>query len=578
MNIPIASYISLLSGYLKPQRKRVLLLAGLICVDTGLQLVGPQIIRRFIDIAQAGTLEPLASIALLYIGIALVQQGLSVCATYVSENVGWIATNALRSNLARHCLGLDMGFHNNRTPGEMIERIDSDIQAMGNFFSLFVIQIVANLVLVAGILTLLFVEDWRAGLGLAAFALFSFAIAGGLRNIAVPHMIATQQASADIFGFLEERLAGAEDIRANRAVPYVLRRFFDRVRVYLQKQIKTALMVNVLISSQFVTWAIGMAVALGIGAYLHAREVFTLGAVYLLFHYTTMLLRPIERITYQLEDLQRAGASVSRVREFSGIQTALLPGQGYVVPKGSLSVQFQKVTFGYAPGEPVIKDLTFSLAPGRVLGLLGRTGSGKTTLTRLLFRLYDPWEGRICLNGTDMRHADLDALKPRLGLVSQNVQLFQASLRDNLTLFDEAISDDRICAVLKDLGLEAWYRSLPQGLDTPLNDDLSAGEAQLLAFARVFLLKDPDLVMLDEASSRLDPATEQRVECAVDHLVAGRTAIVIAHRLHTVRRADDILILDGGRIAEYGPRTQLENDPQSHFSRLLRTGLEDVLS
>ena len=578
MNIPIASYIALLSDYLKPQFRRVLLLAGLICVDIALQLIGPQIIRRFIDVAQTGAPASLTHIALLYIGIALVQQGLSVCATYISENVGWIATNALRSNLARHCLGLDMGFHNNRTPGEMIERIDSDIQSMGNFFSLFAIQIVANLVLVVGILGLLFAEDWRAGLGLTAFALASFALAGGLRNIAVPHMIATQQASADIFGFLEERLAGAEDIRANRAVPYVLRRFFELARIWLQKQIKTALMVNVLISSQFITWAIGMAVALGLGAYLYTQDVFTLGATYLLFHYTTMLLRPIERITYQLEDLQRAGASVSRVREFSSIQTAIPAGRGDVAPPGSLAVKFQNVTFGYAPGEPVIKDLTFSLAPGRVLGLLGRTGSGKTTLTRLLFRLCDPWEGRICLNGADLRHADLNAIKPRLGLVSQNVQLFQATLRDNLTLFDEAIPDDRICAVLKDLSLEAWYRSLPQGLDTPLNDDLSAGEAQLLAFARVFLLKNPDLVMLDEASSRLDPATEQRVERAVDQLVAGRTAIVIAHRLHTVRRADDILILDQGRLVEYGPRAQLERDPHSRFAHLLRTGMEDVLS
>jgi len=215
-----------------------------------------------------------------------------------------------------------------------------------------------------------------------------------------------------------------------------------------------------------------------------------------------------------------------------------------------------------------------------VLGLLGRTGSGKTTLTRLLLRLYDPAAGIVRIGGCDVRDLPVAALRGAIGVVTQDVQLFRATVRDNLTLFDASIPDERIVAVLRDLGLGAWLDSLPDGLDTELEAggrSLSAGEAQLLAFTRVFL-RDPGLVILDEASSRLDRATEQRIERAVDKLLAGRTGIIIAHRLGTVERADSILILDGGRVAEQGARARLAHDPATRFHHLLRTGLEEVLA
>jgi len=218
------------------------------------------------------------------------------------------------------------------------------------------------------------------------------------------------------------------------------------------------------------------------------------------------------------------------------------------------------------------------LEPGQVLGLLGRTGGGKTTITRLLFRLFDPQEGAIRLSGVDLRDVHLAEVRQRVGMVTQDVQLFHASVRDNLTFFDRTISDQRILEALAELDLLDWYRALPDGLDTtiaPGGGSLSAGEAQLLAFARVFL-KDPGLVILDEASSRLDTATERQLERAVDRLLEGRTAIVIAHRLSTVERADSIMILEDGRIVEAGRRLRLAEDPSSRFRGLLRIGLDEV--
>jgi len=216
---------------------------------------------------------------------------------------------------------------------------------------------------------------------------------------------------------------------------------------------------------------------------------------------------------------------------------------------------------------------------GGTLGLLGRTGSGKTTLTRLLLRLYDPSTGEVCLGGVNVRDVLNADLRARVSIVTQDIQLFSATVRDNLSLFDATISDARIFEALDELEMGDWARALPKGLDTMLatgGTGLSAGEAQLLAFARAFL-RDPGLVILDEASSRLDPATERKLEHAVDKLLAGRTGIIIAHRLGTVQRVDQIMILEDGRVRESGARDELVRDPDSRFSQLLRAGMEEAL-
>ncbi|MCE2395506.1 ATP-binding cassette domain-containing protein, partial [Candidatus Poribacteria bacterium] len=241
---------------------------------------------------------------------------------------------------------------------------------------------------------------------------------------------------------------------------------------------------------------------------------------------------------------------------------------------------FQNVSFAYHEGVPVLHDVSFHLQPGRVLGLLGRTGSGKTTLSRLLCRFYDPISGELYLSGVSVGLARLSDLRQRVGMVTQEVQLFQGSLRDNLTLFEKTIDDEKIITALRTLELETWYRALPNGLDTEIGSGgsgLSAGEAQLLVLTRVFL-KDPGLVILDEASSRLDPATEALLEQAITQLLKNRTAIIIAHRLSTVQRADEILILEEGRIKEHGEYGRLVSDPNSIFLGLLQTGLEEVLA
>ncbi len=592
MKISAQHYWELLTKYLPSQRQQVFWLALLLFGNIILQLINPQIMRSFLDQATAGAAtEVLTQLAVLFIGVALVQQLAAVGVTYLGENVAWTATNLLRYDLARHCLYLDISFHNEHLPGEMIERIDGDINALSQFFSQFVLQVLGNALLLVGVVVLLFREATSIGVAMTLFVLVTLVLLNVLRNAGVPYWQRSRAASAAYFGFVEERLDGTEDIRASGATSYVMRGFFERLRDFWHTTMRARLISSAMVNIAWIAFSVGTTVAFVMGAVLYQQNALTIGSVYLIVHYTTMLSMPMQRIMQEVEKLQQAGAGLARIRELLAIQPSLTPpaaGQPVAtLPAGPLAVAFDQVAFAYPgdttqdqPTERVLHDLSFDLGPGQVLGLLGRTGSGKSTIARLLTRFYDPAAGQVLLGNADLRTLDPAALRARVGVVTQNIQLFHASVRDNLTFFDATISDATLCDVLAELGLTRWYQSLAHGLDTILEADgsgLSAGEAQLLAFARVFL-KDPGLVILDEASSRLDPATEQLIERAVDRLLRNRTAIIIAHRLATVQRADEILILENGQIREHGNRLALAADPTTRFAHLLQYGAEELFA
>ena len=573
-------YVDLFARYAAPERKRVALLGVLLVASIGLQLVAPQLLRSFIDNALGGAaLDVLVRIAVLFVALSLGQQVVAALATYLGESIGWAATNALRADLALHCLRLDLGFHKGRTPGELIERIDGDVTALAAFFSRFIVNVLGNTVLLVGVLVVVALEDRRAGLALTLFVIAAIGmLLGPLRTIAVGGWRRVRESSAQIYGFIGERLGGTEDIRSSGAEIHVLNGLALHHRDWLAARRKAMFGVGLIWSSTIMTFAVGNAVAFAVGGYLWTIGAISVGTVYLLFYYTELLRRPIESFRRELEEMQRAIASLGRVDQLLQTTSALRDGVASL-PAGALAVELDAVSFGY-DAELVVHDVSVRLAPGRVLGILGRTGGGKTTLARLLLRFYDPTVGTVRLGGVDLRDASLGEIRARATLVSQDVQLFSASIRDNLTFFDPLIDDSRLLDVVERIGLGPWLRaqSPTHPLSAPMTaGSLSAGEAQLLAFARVFL-REPGLVVLDEASSRLDPVTERNVERAIDALLADRTAIVIAHRLKTVDRCDEILLIEDGRVVEHGPRTVLAADLDSRFSELLRTGLEPVVA
>lgn len=573
-------YGRLLAHYLRHQWLGMGLLLVILGAMISAQVLSPLVASRFIDQATSGgDLGNMVMLALLTMGLALVGRGLAVAETYVAENVSWAATNELRVDLLAHLLRLDATFHTVHTPGELIERVDGDVATLARFFSRFVVYVLGNGVLLLGILGLLYSVDWRVGLGMSLFVVLTLSAILRIRAVATPTWAAERQASADFYGFVGEYLAGLQDIRASGAGAFVLRRHVEVMRLWLAVTRKAQMWGYGMSATSLGLFALGTTVAFALSAMLFQAGTLTIGSVYLIFQCTEMLSQPTEQIRNEVQDLQQADASMDRAEALLRVVPRVTDGPGEALPAGPLAVELDNVSFGYADGTPVLREVSISLKPGRVLGIVGHTGSGKTTLTRLLLRFYDPLVGVVRLGGVDARSVRLAAVRARIGLVTQEVHLFHASVRDNLTLFDESVPDKRISAVLDSLGMTGWLQGLPLGLETllsPGDAGLSAGQAQVLAVARV-LLRDPDLVILDEPSSRLDPATDRLVQTALLRLLAGRTGIIVAHRLSTIEYADEILVLEDGRVREYGPRSTLLADPNSRFAELLRVDNEEVL-
>ncbi len=554
--------------YLRPLRLRVSGLALALLGSIGLQLAAPLVLRRFIDVALGEAVATsLVTLGVLYLGFAVGNQLLSAAATYLGADVGWRATNELRHDMTEHLIGLDMAYHTSITPGQLIERVDGDVTAVSQFIARFVVRLVGSGLLLIGVLIVSWLTDWRMGLGISVYVAGVLALLMRMRNLAVSAAEEERETSAQLYGFIEERLAGIDDIRANGGgaaslasfVP-VSTDFFRRTRRAWRKR------AQFWVASNTAFWS-GDIVALVLGVYLVVRGSITIGTAYLLLQYTQLVRTPIEQVSQEFQELQKAAGGILRIDGLRRLRPSLATGPTELTP-GPHAVTFEDVSFAYDDRQ-VLSNVSFHLAAGTTLGIVGRTGGGKTTITRLLARTYESDRGVITVDGVPLSEITEESLRRSVGVVSQDVHLFAASVRDNLTFFEAALTDQEILRRLEEVGLAGWVDGL--GLDTELGSDgagLSAGEAQLLAFARVFL-REPGLVLLDEPSSRLDPATESLLAVATERLFATRTVVMVAHRLETLRTVDEVMVVGEGRIIEHGPREVLASDPESAFSGLL---------
>ncbi|HEX4906473.1 MAG TPA: ABC transporter ATP-binding protein [Acidimicrobiales bacterium] len=575
-----ADWRTLVTTYLRPRRRLMAVLAAALFSTIGLQVVTPQIVRAFIDRATASGEQALGWVTALYVGAVLLQQGLRVIAAWLSEVVGWLTTNDLRADLMAHCLDLDPGFHEAHPPGELIERIDGDLTGLSLFFSQFLLNVIGSVLLLIGVLTVVWFQSTYAGVILTAFALVALGILVAVRRVSANAWERSRETSGLLFGFLEERLAGTQDIRSSGAEAYTLRGFYGRARDRLWRISRARQMDAIPWSTNAVIQLGAQGLAFAVPAVLVQRGSISLGEAFALNFYAQLLIQPLDNVSHQVEALQQAIAGGRRVMSLLALRSELVDGPGSELPPGALPVALRDVSFGYGDDPDVLHAVTIEVPAGTVLGVVGRTGSGKSTIARLLVRFHDPRGGHVEIGGIDLRTLQRHQLRDRVALVTQEVHVLRTTVRDNLTLFDETIDDDRIVDAIHRLGLGPWFDALPDGLDTIVREGgagMSAGESQLLSFGRAFLA-DPSVVILDEASSRLDPATEVILEDAVDHLLDGRTGVVIAHRLATLQRCDAICVLDHGRVVEHGPRQALADDEHSRFGALLRTGLDVVPS
>jgi ATP-binding cassette, subfamily B, bacterial len=575
----IAEWWRLINTYLRPRRRLVAALGATLVVSIGFQLVTPQLVHMYIDRAiSPRTARQATTLAVLYMGAVVIQQVFRVAAAWMGEILGWLTTNELRADLMAHCLALDPQFHATHPPGELIERVDGDLEGLSLFFSQFLLNMLGSILLLIAVIVVVWVQSTLAGVVLTIFAVAGIGAITAVRRVAASAWEQARQTSAVLFGFIEERLAGTEDIRSSGGERYTLGRFYGLARDRIRKTTRARVLDRIPSTVQNLVSMTSFAVAFILPAVLVRRGTITVGAAFALYFYTQLLMQPLGNMSDQVEALQQAIAGGRRVLALLNMQPTMQDGTLETLPSGALPVRYDSLTFGYGDDPDVLHAVTIDVPAGSVLGIVGRTGSGKSSLARLVVRLHDPRQGSVIVGGTDLRELDRTYLRSRVALVTQEVHVFRATVRENMTLFDPTIGDDALLDAITGLGLGRWFGRLPDGLDTVIREGglgMSAGEAQLLAFGRAFV-RDPSVVVLDEASSRLDPATEAILEKAVTTLLQGRTGIVIAHRLASLEQCDTICVLDHGRVVEHGDREALASDPRSVFGRLLRAGLDVV--
>ena len=584
-----------LLALLRPDARRWAVLGALLAVSSALSLAGPLVVREIVDEATKGASTAVfVRLALAFLAIAIATQAIAVVVTRFATVTAWGTTNQLRLRITRHVLGLDHEFHRRHTPGELIQRVDGDVTSVSDFLGQVVPKAVGGVLLITGMLVVLTVLDWRLGLGMAVYLGAAVAVLVRMRHRAVRESSDEMGAYARLYGGIEERLTAAEDLRANGAGVHAMWRFVEDSSGMLRSSVRR--------QRAFIRlwWAVQGAVTAGsvlslvVSAVLVANGAITLGTAFLLFQYVLLMSRPLEDLVHELETVQKANGAMVRVIDLLALQPSIVDDGTTSPPHGALAVSCRSVSFSYADGDDgldrfdgsadgpgpaasdeqtILHDIDIDIAPGRSVGVVGRTGSGKTTFSRLLLRLVEATEGAVSLGGVPIAGIPLAELRRRVALVPQEVELFEGTIRDNVTLFDPTPADAAVEDALRRVGLGALVTS---GIHRTLGaggTGLSAGEAQLLALARVWL-RQPDLLVLDEATARIDPVTEQRLEAAVADLLEGRTTLIIAHKLSTLRMVDEVIVFDHGRVVEHDDREVLTAQGGSRYRYLLELALE----
>ena len=332
--------------------------------------------------------------------------------------------------------------------------------------------------------------DWRAGCSIALSAAVAVGLLVHFRRVATPYYDDEREVQGQLYGDLEERLDGLEDLRANGAGRWAVQRLQEHSARWWRASRRAGLRGGGAMAAASLTFTAGSVLMLALGVYLNRQGEMTVGTVLTLFRFSQQVSDPLWQVAEQLSEFQKAAAGTRRAARLLATETTIADGRAGDLPAGPLALDLDEVSFGYGTAQPVLHSIDLHLAPGTSLGIVGRTGSGKSSIGRLALRLWDPEVGKVRLGGKDLRDVRFEDLRRRTAVVTQEVEIFRASLRDNLTLFGAiAASDDDLRAALDDVGLDVWWRSLPRGIDSDLHgpDDLSAGEAQLLAFARVLL-------------------------------------------------------------------------------------------
>ena len=577
--LPTRELLRLTAPYVLRYRARLLQATLLLLLVVGLGLVTPLLLGQIVDMAAsanatgagAGSARPLLLpvradadgilvVALVFVSVVIAGFVLEAALGFLVSRVGVGIVLQLKQDLFRKVLSLDPGFFRDYPPGRLIARVESDTESLKNLFTSTALQLFRAILTFVGIVGMMLWFDARVTLFVVPVLVFlSLATMGFVRLVKRLYQEARRKLAA-ITAHVAESTHGIAVVQHYDYGPHVAERLRvlddERYRVDVRASLTNQTFWGFFACCEAATAALVIAV----GARQVVEGALTLGTLIVFLEYVRQAFAPVQMLSEFVSQVQQGLVSAGRVFGILTLEPAA-PDAPDARPDAALedAVRFEDVRFSYDGAHEVLRGVSFELPRGAQVALVGPSGGGKSTLVSLLLRFHEPSAGRITLDGHDLRSVRRDAWRRRVGLVLQDVFLFPGTLRDNLTVFDPARDPGDVERACRAVQAEKLLARLPHGLETELAErgaNLSQGERQLVSLARA-LVHDPDLLVLDEATSAVDPHTEARIQAALERLLSGRTALIVAHRLATVRRCHEILVVEHGRIVERGSHDAL---------------------
>lgn len=550
-----------LLGYLGRHRGFAAIGIGALLLGLGLQLTVPLFIRQVIDRGiLGGDIMVLLWSSLAVVGLTLLQSIFNYGRTYLLETLAQRVAYDMRNDIFRHLQRLSFSYYDQVQTGQIITKVLEDTSVIRQFFSMAIRSVLITSLLLVGVSVVLFVLDWR--LALASLAVMPvIAILAVVMGVKLrPLFRQVQDRFGIVTGLMQENLSGVRVVRAFAREPYEMERFTDAAQRFNQ-----ANMVVIRI------WAfrngllhflslLSMVAVLLYGGWLAIIGLTTVGTLVAFSRYLAILAEPLQNLGMIVNIIARTMASGERIYDILDVKPEIVSrGGARDISDMHGHVRFEHVDFSYQRGQPVLTDITLDAPPGSVVALFGPTGAGKSTLTALLPRFYDVTAGRVLIDGHDVRELELDSLRRNIGIVLQETLLFSATVRENIAFGRPDATEEEIIRAARAAQAESFIMDLPDGLDAIIGErgvNLSGGQKQRLAIARALLI-NPRILILDDATASVDTETEHEIQLALKELMRGRTTFVIAQRLLTLKQADEIIVLDGGRIVQRGTHAEL---------------------
>ncbi len=553
--------VNVLVQLAKPYRWRVAGGVAALLVATAASLAPPYLGKVAIDEGIRGEdLRLLAWIVLAFVLAGLVGWAAGLAQTYLTSWVGERILADLRLRLFQHLGRLSLGFYERNRTGAIISRMTNDVEALDQLVTEGVTSLVQNTLVLAGSAAILVVLDWRLALAtLAVFPLMAIATAV-FRRLSTRAYRRVRERLGAVTATLQEDISGMRVVQAFAREPRSRDRFHQINDHYRAANHETVILNGLYFPFVDFLSAAATAVVLGFGGYLVFDGSLTIGTLFAFVGYLANFFDPVQVLSQLYNTFLAAVAALDKIIDVLEEEPEVEDGpRAVALPRLAGHVRFEHVRFAYGEGAEVIHGLDLDVPAGTTVALVGHTGAGKSTIAKLLARFYDPRQGRITVDGHDLRDVAQASLRSQLGVVPQEGFLFSGTIRENIAFAKPGATDEEVVAAAATVGAHDFVVELPEGYGTQVGERgsrLSLGQRQLIAFARA-LLADPRILILDEATSSVDIATERQIEHALARLLARRTAFVIAHRLSTIRRADLIVVLEHGRVVEQGTHEEL---------------------